>query len=56
MMNQWAKVLAEAAAARLRALVEFLGAWEKKHGTLTAAELGHAEREFGFGTPNKSRR
>ena len=29
---------------------------EKKHGTLTAAELSQAERELGVGAPKKSRR
>ena len=50
--------LAGAAAARLRAeaLEEFLDAWEKKHGTLTAAELSRAERELGVGAPKKSGR
>ena len=50
--------LADAAATRLRveALEEFLGAWEKRHGALTAAELSQAERELGVGTPKKSRR
>ena len=54
-LSSW---LAGAAAAKLRAeaLEEFLGAWEKKHGALTAAELGQAERELGVGTPKKSRR
>jgi hypothetical protein len=50
--------LAGAAAARLRAeaLEEFLGAWEKKHGALTAGELSHAERELGVRPAKKSRR
>jgi hypothetical protein len=50
--------LAGATAARLRAeaLEEFLDAWEKKHGTLSAGELSRAERELGVGTPKKSRR
>jgi hypothetical protein len=54
-LSSW---LAGAAAARLRAeaLGEFLDAWEKKHGTLTAAELSQAERALGVGTPKKSRR
>jgi hypothetical protein len=54
-LSSW---LAGAASARLRAeaLDELLSAWEKKHGTLTAAELNHAERELGIGTPKKSRR
>jgi hypothetical protein len=54
-LSSW---LAGAAAARLRAesLEEFLDGWEKKHGTLTAAELSQAERELGVGTPKKSRR
>jgi hypothetical protein len=37
-------------------LEEFLDTWEKKHGTLTAAELSQAEGEFGVGAPKKSRR
>jgi hypothetical protein len=54
-LSSW---LAEAAAARLRAeaLREFLDGWEKKHGTLTPAELSRAERELGIGTTRKSRR
>ena len=54
-LSSW---LARAAAARLRAeaLEEFLDAWEKKHGILTAAELRQAERELGVATPKKSRR
>ena len=50
--------LAGAAAARLRAeaLGEFLDTWEKKHGTLTVAELSQAEGELGVGAPKKSRR
>ena len=54
-LSSW---LAGAAAARLRAeaLEEFLGTWEKKHGTLTAAELSQAEGELGVGAPKKSRR
>ena len=54
-LSSW---LAGAAAARLRAgaLEEFLDAWEKKHGTLSAAELSRAERELGVGTPKNSRR
>jgi hypothetical protein len=54
-LSSW---LAGAAAARLRAeaLEEFLDAWERKHGTLTAAELSQAEQELGVGTPKKSRR
>jgi hypothetical protein len=50
--------LAGAAAARLRAeaLDEFLHAWEKKHGALTAGELNRAERELGVRTSKKSRR
>jgi hypothetical protein len=50
--------LAGAAASRLRAeaLVEFLDGWEKKHGTLTAAELSQAELELGVGTAKKGRR
>ena len=50
--------LAGAAEARLRAeaLGEYLDAWEKKHGTLTPAELSRAERELGIGTTRKSRR
>ena len=50
--------LAGAAAARLRAeaLDDFLNAWEKKHGPLTAGELSRAERELGIRTPKKSRR
>ena len=53
-LSSW---LAGAAAAKLRAeaLEEFLGAWEKKNGTLTAAELSQAERELGLGVPKKSR-
>jgi hypothetical protein len=54
-LSSW---LAGAAAARLRAeaLAEFLDAWEKKHGTLTPAELSRAERELGVGTQRKPRR
>jgi len=54
-LSSW---LAGAAAARLRAeaLEGFLGAWEKKHGGLTAAELSQAERELAVGAPRKSRR
>jgi hypothetical protein len=54
-LSSW---LAGAAAAKLRAeaLEEFIGAWEKKHGTLTAAELSQAERDLGVGPPKKSRR
>ena len=54
-LSSW---LAGAAAAKLRAeaLEEFLGAWERKHGTLTAAELSQAERDLGVGTQKKSRR
>ena len=54
-LSSW---LAGAAAARLRseALEVFLDAWEKKYGTLTAAELSRAEHELGVGTPKKSRR
>ena len=54
-LSSW---LAGAAAARLRAeaLEEFLDTWEKKHGTLTAAELSQAEGELGVGAPKKSRR
>jgi hypothetical protein len=50
--------LAGAAAARLRleALGEFLDAWEKKHGPLTAGEVSQAERELGIRAPKKSRR
>ncbi len=50
--------LAAAAAARLRAeaLEEFLGAWEKKHGALTAGELSQAERDLGIAPPKKSHR
>jgi hypothetical protein len=46
-----------AAAARLRAeaLEEFLNTWERKHGTLTAAQLSQAEGELGVGAPKKSR-
>jgi hypothetical protein len=53
-LSSW---LAGAAAARLRAeaLSEFLDAWEKKHGTLTPAELERAERELGARTTRKSR-
>ena len=53
-LSSW---LAGAAAARLRAeaLEEFLGAWEEKHGTLTAAELSRAESDLGVGTRRKSR-
>jgi hypothetical protein len=44
-LSSW---LASAAAAKLRAeaLGEYLDAWEKAHGTLTAAELSRAEREL----------
>jgi hypothetical protein len=54
-LSSW---LAGAAAARLRAdaLEEFLDAWEKGHGPLTAAELSSAERELGISTARKSRR
>lgn len=54
-LSSW---LAGAAASRLRAeaLEEYLDAWEKRHGTLTAAELGQAERELGVATARKSRR
>jgi hypothetical protein len=54
-LSSW---LAGAAASRLwaEALEEFLNAWEKKHGTLTAAELSRAERELGVGAPKKSSR
>ena len=54
-LSSW---LAGAAAARLRAeaLEEFLDAWEKKHGILTAAELNRAEHELGVGTPKKPHR
>jgi hypothetical protein len=54
-LSSW---LARAAATRLRAeaLEEFLDAWEKKHGTLTPAELSRAERELGLSTARKSRR
>jgi hypothetical protein len=54
-LSSW---LARAAAARLRAeaLEEFLDAWEKKHGTLTAAELHQAELDLGIGIAKKSRR
>ena len=38
------------------ALEVFLNAWDKKHGTLTAADLGQAERELGIGAPKKSGR
>ena len=34
---------------------EFLHAWEKKHGPLTAGELSQAERELGIRAPKKSR-
>ena len=49
--------LAAAAAARLRAeaLEKFLDGWEKKHATLTPAELSQAERELGLEVPKKSR-
>ncbi|MDA1061727.1 MAG: hypothetical protein O2895_02280 [Chloroflexi bacterium] len=42
--------LAEAAAGKLRAeaLAEFLDAWERDHGPLTADELGRAEAELGL--------
>lgn len=48
-LSSW---LAGAAAARLRAeaLTAYLDAWENKHGALTAAEIGRAERELGLGT------
>lgn len=54
-LSSW---LAGAAAARLRAeaLEQYLDAWEKKHGKLTAAELSHAEGELGIGAARKSRR
>lgn len=54
-LSSW---LAGAAEARLRAeaLGEYLDAWEKKHGTLTPAELRRAEGELGFGTGRKTRR
>ena len=54
-LSSW---LAGAAATRLRAeaLEEFLNAWERKHGPLTAAELSQAERELGVGAPKKSSR
>ena len=53
-LSSW---LAGAAAMRLRAeaLSDFLDAWEKKHGTLTPAELGRVERELGARTTRKSR-
>lgn len=53
-LSSW---LAGAAAARLRAeaLEEFLDAWEKKHGTLSPAELRRAEGELALGTARKSR-
>jgi len=53
-LSSW---LAQAAAARLRAeaLRDYLDAWEKKHGTLTPAELSRAEREIGVEAPRKSR-
>ena len=52
-LSSW---LAGAAAARLRAeaLESFLDSWEKKHGVLTPAELGRAERELSMGSPRKS--
>ncbi len=54
-LSSW---LAGAAGARLRAeaLEEFLDAWEKGHGTLTATELSNAERELGISTARKTRR
>ncbi|MDP8984700.1 MAG: hypothetical protein M3N97_06570 [Pseudomonadota bacterium] len=54
-LSSW---LAGAAAAKLRAeaLEEFIGAWQKKHGILTAAELSQAESDLGVRTPKKSRR
>ena len=54
-LSSW---LAGAAAAKLRAeaLEEYLVGWEKKHGTLTTAELSQAERELGIGVERKSRR
>ena len=54
-LSSW---LAAAAAARLRAeaLEEFLDGWEKKHGSLNAAELRRAEGELGLGAARKSRR
>lgn len=54
-LSSW---LAGAAAARLRAdaLGDYLDAWEKKHGTLTAAELRRAEAELGLDTGRKTRR
>ena len=49
---------AGAAAVRLRAdaLGDYLDAWEKKHGTLTPAELRRAEAELGLDTGRKTRR
>jgi hypothetical protein len=41
---------------RAEALEKFLDTLEKKHGTLTAAELSQAEGEIGVGAPKKSRR
>jgi hypothetical protein len=54
-LSSW---LAGAAAARLRAeaLEEFLDAWERGRGPLTAAELSSAERELGISTARKYRR
>ena len=51
-LSSW---LAGAAVAKLRAeaLEQFFEVCENKHGTLSAAELAHAEREFGVGTPNE---
>ena len=48
--------LAEAAAAKLRteALQEFLDAWEREQGPLTAGELARAERELGFRPARRS--
>jgi hypothetical protein len=42
--------LAEAAASKLRAeaLAEFLASWQAEHGTLTAEEIGRAERDLGL--------
>lgn len=49
--------LAEAAAAKLRAeaLGEFLDAWEREHGPLSAEELGRAEVELGVPPPAPAR-
>ena len=54
-LSSW---LAGAAEARLRAeaLGGYLDAWEKKHGTLTPAELRRAEGELGFDTGRKTGR